>query len=141
MKNGDYILIIAPSDYPGKLYRNRYCLEHHYVYWKYYGILTNDDEIIHHLNGDKFDNSIENLQLLKRSKHSSEHIILKKRKCVLLKCPYCEKIFVRFYNQTHLGRTQIGKKAKSTFCCRQCVGSFGKFKLSEKKTSYRGKCN
>lgn len=31
MKNGDYILVIAPDWYRGKRYRGKYCYEHHLV--------------------------------------------------------------------------------------------------------------
>ena len=31
MKSGNYILIKAPDNYPGKKYRGKYCYEHHYV--------------------------------------------------------------------------------------------------------------
>ena len=33
MINGDYILVVAPDDYPGVRYREKYCYEHYLVYW------------------------------------------------------------------------------------------------------------
>ena len=36
-------------------------------------ILKDDNNVIHHINGDSFDDRIENLQKLMRSKHSSLH--------------------------------------------------------------------
>ena len=45
MINGDYILVVAPPDYPGVKYRGRYCYEHRLVWWKEHNFLPKDDEI------------------------------------------------------------------------------------------------
>lgn len=58
MKNGDYLLAVAPENYPGKRYRGRYCSEHTLVYWQHYGIVPNKDEVIHHIDGNKHNNDI-----------------------------------------------------------------------------------
>jgi len=78
MKNGNYELIIAPDDWPGKKYREKYCLEHHYVYWKNTGILCEKGFIIHHKNCDRFDNRFENLELLSNRQHSINHALERK---------------------------------------------------------------
>ena len=64
MKNGSYTLIIAPKNYPGKKYRDRYCYEHHYVYWKKYKRTVKNGEVIHHKNENTRDNDINNLELI-----------------------------------------------------------------------------
>lgn len=117
MKNGDYILVIAPDDFPGKKYRNRYCYEHHLIYWQTYGIVPADDEIIHHINGDKHDNSIENLRLEKRNIHSKHHGLLKGINYVDMICPICHKQFSRDRRQTHLDKP--GQQC--TYCSRHCA--------------------
>jgi hypothetical protein len=48
--------------------------EHRHVYLKHYGGLP-DDYIVHHLNGLKGDNRIENLCALPRSEHDTKHIV------------------------------------------------------------------
>lgn len=48
MKNGKYVLIVAPTEYPGTRYRGKYCYEHTYVFWKHTGVLPKKGEIVHH---------------------------------------------------------------------------------------------
>lgn len=95
MRNGLYELVIAPEGYPGKLYRGRYCYEHHLVWWKNTGELVVEPMLIHHKNDQKRDNRFENLEKKERAKHSSDHT--KERMgppgYVELKCAWCEKTF------------------------------------------------
>lgn len=39
----------------------------------YIGRKLNKDEVVHHINEDKLDNRIENLQLMTRGEHSKLH--------------------------------------------------------------------
>lgn len=73
MKNGPYEMVIAPKDYPGKKYRDRYCYEHTLVWWKNTGTIPKDNEIIHHKNGNKRDNPFSNLELRKKGGHVNYH--------------------------------------------------------------------
>ena len=91
-KNGKYILVKAPSEYPGKLYRSKYCYEHHLNYWLFYKILPKEDEIIHHKDENTHNNEITNLILLKREDHSKDHRSIG-RKTLLIECPGCKNTF------------------------------------------------
>lgn len=73
MKNGPYELVKAPLDYPGKKYRGLYCYEHHLVYWKKHRIVPSNGEVIHHKNGIKRDNRIQNLELKTVKEHNADH--------------------------------------------------------------------
>lgn len=89
MKNGPYELVIAPENYPGKKYRDRYVYEHHLVWWQNTGTLVPVDMVIHHKNEQKRDNSFSNLELMSKSKHSADHHPGPQNKTVSCVCAWC----------------------------------------------------
>lgn len=117
MINGDYIMIIAPSDYPGVKYRGKYCYEHRAVWWKEYGFLPNNNEVIHHKDGNKHNNAIENLIIMSNNEHVSMHDRNRPKKLVKLLCPGCQKVFIKRRNETFLVKGGI-----FTCCCKKCIG-------------------
>lgn len=46
---------------------------HRYVVEKHIGRILTEDEIVHHINHNKLDNRIENLQVMTRSEHMKLH--------------------------------------------------------------------
>jgi hypothetical protein len=119
MKNGDYILVIAPLDYKGKRYRGRYCYEHHLVWWRNTGMVLNENEVIHHKDGNKRNNSFDNLIVLSKKDHVSGHRKSIGKSFVTLICPNCKKEFTR-----KRGNTFLVKSRNATFCSRECSGKF-----------------
>ena len=69
---------------------NGYVLEHVLVMEKHLGRYIKPDEIVHHINGDKLDNRIENLQLMTQSEHSSHHATKSHKSGLIPKIPRSE---------------------------------------------------
>ena len=88
-------------------------------------ILSSNEEV-DHIDDNKLNDDINNLQILSpeenRLKESKQYI----RHKVILKCPNCEKIFIKSRNQTHLI-----KGGKYTACSRECAGKFQHFANSD----------
>ena len=66
-----YILVYAP-DHPCRD-RNGFVLEHRLVMEQHIGRLLDESEIVHHKNGIKSDNRLENLQVMSRADHAQLH--------------------------------------------------------------------
>jgi hypothetical protein len=70
-KNG-YVIVLTPEGHPpGSIGNGRYCFEHRLVMEKHIGRYLLPGEMVHHKNGIKSDNRPENLELMKKSQHSS----------------------------------------------------------------------
>ncbi len=66
-----YILILKPN-HP-KATKKGYVPEHRLVMEKHLGRYLKENEIVHHINGIRDDNRIENLVVLTISKHHAQH--------------------------------------------------------------------
>ena len=112
-----------------------YVLEHRVIMENIVGRLLAKDEIVHHKNKNRKDNNVENLELIKRSEHTSFHNREKGLTMVDLLCPFCGKKFSKRKGKTSL----VKNKGKLNFCSRQCSGKFTHLEPFEKQK--RGKNN
>jgi hypothetical protein len=73
-RNG-YRIVIAPDDFPFRdmLDRSNRIREHRMVYALHIGRSLLGAEVVHHINGDKLDNRIENLALFQDNAAHLEH--------------------------------------------------------------------
>lgn len=113
MKNGPYILVNAPIDYPGKKYRERYVYEHVLNWWKETNIIPPEGYQIHHKNGCKTDNRFCNLEMVFKSTHVKLHP--KKKEEFILICKWCQKPFKR---DSRNYKTKVKLGQKNFYCCR-----------------------
>lgn len=80
MKQGPYIAILA-KDHPHAM-KKGYVMEHRIVMEKHLGRYLDPKEFVHHKNGIKTDNRLENLEVVVFNSHLGE-----------VRCPFCQNHF------------------------------------------------
>lgn len=122
IRKGDYDYALVP-DHPYAT-KNGYVLYHRIVMENHLGRILNKSEVVHHVNGNKHDNRIENLQLLDSKEHVRLHSIQQGRKTCKLKCPNCGIIFEKFENQTSQYKYRKNRALLFTCCSKKCGTQF-----------------
>lgn len=77
------------------------------------------EETVDHINNDKTDDRIENLQILSLADNARKQMALTPRQFYEFVCPNCKKIAKKYYNYV-LGNWKKGKSGP--FCSRKCGG-------------------
>lgn len=72
VEQGDGYMLVYCPEYPSAK-PNGYVLEHRLVMANYLGRPLKQEEHVHHINGNKKDNRIENLEIVSNAEHRKEH--------------------------------------------------------------------
>ena len=115
VKSGDgYWMITPPLGYKGKTYiGGRYVYEHRLFVEQKIGRLLVKGEVVDHIDGNKLNNGIENLQILNPISHREKHYTYKGDNVF---CGICEK-------QWRV-RPHLLKVRKMFFCSRKHYRTF-----------------
>lgn len=119
VKKGDYAYAVVP-EHPNAT-KHGYVLYHRVVAENIIGRLLNASEVVHHKDGNKWNNAPENLEVLDRSEHSRKHGREKCSSWAVLNCPNCGKRFER-----RIGNSMLGRKTQYTCCSNHCRGVFSR---------------
>lgn len=120
VRKGDYDYAVMKTHPSATTYG--YVLHHRVVVENHLGRLLNSNEVVHHKNGIKQDNRIENLKVMIIGEHERLHGLKKGKIMADLICPWCKVSFSVPYNKTHV----IKKRGLYTTCSKSCRGKFSR---------------
>lgn len=105
-------------------------LVHRLVYELFVGKISKD-YIVHHIDGNKYNNNVNNLQVMTQSDHARLH--QQKYFDKIMKCPICGKEFLwtalqqnRFYSHKSCKVQPSKHPLNSPVCSRRCQGLYGR---------------
>ena len=123
VRKGEYNYALVP-DHPNCT-KHGYVLEHRVVVENALGRLLNTNEVVHHKDGNKTNNCLDNLEVMTVEEHARAHRLVHGKVMAKLKCPWCGKIFIKPIVQTFLYRKN--SKQRATYCSRSCNGQMSRF--------------
>lgn len=112
VKKGNYLYAVVPEHPKARKYG--YVLAHRVIMENKLGRELQEIEEVHHIDGNRHNNSPENLEIMLRGEHQRHHIKLRfpnGRKKKILLCKNCRNKFEREVRQIHPGKQ---------FCSREC---------------------
>lgn len=121
VSKGDYVYAVVP-EHPVAT-KHGYVLHHRIVAENFLNRLLSPNEIVHHKNHNKKDNSPDNLEVMTRREHSFHHKNGTGHEDVTMTCVQCNKLFKRNYRN----RPEV-KKNINVFCSRVCNGKYQRAK-------------
>lgn len=107
-------------------------LEHRWLMEQKLGRKLHTDEVVHHINENKLDNRLENLEIISRKDHSSHHA--KEKELYTGVCSECQKSFVKDARDV---RGNLKKGKVGPFCSRECAGRYSQ----KQQSAFRGGTN
>lgn len=121
--------VVRCPDHPRAWKKGKYVYVHVVVAEQKLGRLLESWEVAHHKDGNKLNNSPENIEVKSRSEHTRHHLkdrpqgfrkAEREPKELVLKCASCEKEFKRIAWQV--------LDEKRSFCSKRCAGKRSSFK-------------
>lgn len=120
VSKGEYNYVYLP-EHPFATDRG-YVLEHRVIVENKLNRLLGQDEVVHHVNDNKKDNAISNLEVMGRVEHIKHHLSEVGRCYVILRCPNCGVEF-----EVPKNKSFLIKKTKFTACSPKCRGKFSAY--------------
>jgi hypothetical protein len=97
-------------------------LQHREVMEQVLGRKLKPQELVHHKNSNKRDNSPTNLKITSRPAHAAEHAKTRVPELLEVTCLECGKTSLKLARQVR--HNQIGQQKPGPFCGRSCAGRF-----------------
>lgn len=113
VKKGDYLYAYVPS-HPNCT-KTGYVLHHRIIVENALGRLLLPNEIVHHVDHDKKNNDISNLEVMTQTEHSKLHAPTST--LIDFKCPECKTDFKRKFH-----KRPEAQGNKQAFCSSRCSG-------------------
>jgi hypothetical protein len=133
IRSGGYIYCISDPPHPRRNARGHYA-EHRIVVENAVGRPLETNEHVHHVDGNKTNNALANLEILSRREHSKRHAVVAQP--VSVTCPECE---LEFEVKPHVLRQRLARSGGVVTCSRSCGSRAGSRRKPERH-SYRGGC-
>lgn len=116
--------------------KKRTILPHRQIMEEFLDRSLTPDENVHHINGDKRDNRIENLTILSHAEHAKLHSLEHPAEIWTFTCPECGIEFTKYACRIKDNQEKQGKAGP--FCSKSCAGRYGQRFTPKKSDSPEG---